>query len=82
MEKLSGKSIADIETEIQKVLGGLKFGLTPPDVAKLLGINKTAGYQLFHRKGFPKILIGKRLISPAYLFLRWLEEESFKTSLG
>ena len=38
--------------------------LNAEDVAKILGISKSAVYGLFHMSGFPTLRVGKRMLVP------------------
>jgi excisionase family DNA binding protein len=53
-------------------LSELPLTLTVADVAEVLGISKQNAYSLCHRKGFPSITIGKRLLIPRPAFEKWM----------
>lgn len=45
-----------------------------PEIARMLGINKIAVYQLMRQKGFPCIQIGRRLVVPREAFHQWMKQ--------
>ena len=47
--------------------------LNAEDVAKILGISKSAVYGLFHMSGFPTLRVGKRMLVPRDKFIAWLD---------
>lgn len=51
----------------------LPLTLTVDDIAKALGISKQNAYILCHRKSFPCVQVGKRLVIPRAAFVKWLE---------
>lgn len=51
---------------------------TIPEVAKLLGVNKIAAYELAKRKDFPAIRIGKRILVPKAAFEDWLKMKAWE----
>lgn len=61
-----------------KSFSELPMHLNAEMVAKVLGISISGAYELMHRKGFPAVRIGKRVIVPKDLFKKWLDEEIAK----
>jgi hypothetical protein len=55
------------------------YTLTRNDVKKILGVNANRVLEIFHRPGFPKITLGKRLLVTKPAFLHWLENQANKT---
>lgn len=53
----------------------LPFTLTVPQVAKIMGINQTAAYNLSKSEDFPCLKIGKRIVIPRDAFFRWLNSD-------
>lgn len=53
----------------------LPLTLNAADIAKVLGISRSGAYNLLHRKDFPTILIGKRLLVSRDKFLEWMEQQ-------
>lgn len=49
-----------------------------PEVAKILGIAECNAYELEKRPDFPSYRIGRRIIVPRHLFIRWMEQEVAK----
>ncbi len=47
--------------------------LTAPEVGEVLGISRTAAYELVRSQGFPKLKIGSRMLIPKDKFLLWIE---------
>lgn len=73
--KLIIKRKVDIKMNINEEL---PLTLTVPEVAEILRINKTKAYELSHRKDFPSIKLGNRIVIPRDAFLRWMDEETNK----
>lgn len=51
----------------------LPLTLDANDIARVLGVSKQNAYTLLHRKDFPSVQIGKRLIVPKPAFIKWME---------
>lgn len=45
-------------------------------VGRALGISSTTAYELMHRKDFPSIKIGNRLIVSKEKFIEWTNKQS------
>ena len=45
-------------------------------VAKLLGVSATTAYGLMHRKDFPSIRVGSRLVVPKEKFVEWVNKQT------
>ncbi|GHU72149.1 hypothetical protein AGMMS49992_07490 [Clostridia bacterium] len=45
------------------------------DIGRIMGISQPKAYELAHRKGFPCIRVGSRIVIPAAKFDAWLDEE-------
>lgn len=52
--------------------------LTPREVANILKISRNKAYELFHRKNFPAIRIGKQFRVRQDRFLSWLDSDDAK----
>ena len=50
------------------------------EVAKIMQISRSKAYELVHSEGFPRLMIGKRILIPADLFQAWLEENTITRS--
>jgi len=48
------------------------------EVAKEIGINEIAAYELAKQPGFPAFFIGKRIIVPREAFMAWLNNSAFE----
>ena len=53
----------------------LPLMLSVNDVSRILGVSRAFAYNLFHSKGFPVIILGKRRIIKKDSFLNWLREK-------
>lgn len=52
----------------------IKMVYTVPEIAEMLNIGKNLAYELVHREGFPKLLVGnRRIVIPVKAFEQWLE---------
>ena len=56
----------------------LPLMLTVQDVADVLGIGLAHAYEVAHRKDFPTITLGSRIIVPRDKFMAWIDEQSAK----
>lgn len=57
----------------------LPLTLNAPQIASVLGISRSCAYALLHRKDFPTIVIGRRLIVSKSKFIMWLESQDEET---
>ena len=53
----------------------LPLFLNAKTVAQVLGISAAGTYELLHRKDFPVVKIGSRLVVPKEQFLAWVEKQ-------
>lgn len=53
----------------------LPLFLNAKTVAQVLGISSAGTYELLHRKDFPVVKIGSRLLVPKEQFLAWIEKQ-------
>lgn len=53
-----------------------KLTYSAPEVAQLLGISRSAAYNLMHRDDFPSFRIGKRWLVRDSSLNEWLEKQS------
>lgn len=51
----------------------LPLSLTVEDIGDIMGFSKNKAYELCHSKGFPCVIVGRRMIIPKLAFLKWLE---------
>ncbi|WP_078096973.1 helix-turn-helix domain-containing protein [Agathobaculum desmolans] len=52
-----------------------KIAYSAPEVAKLLGISKSAAYNLMHREDFPSFRIGRRWLIQESCLNAWIEKQ-------
>ena len=50
----------------------LPLMLSVPDVAAVLGISRTAAYELARSRDFPSLRIGTRIVVPKDRFINWI----------
>ena len=53
-----------------------KITYSATEIAEILGVSKSAAYDLLHRKDFPTLHIGRRLLVVASQFDEWLAVQS------
>lgn len=53
-----------------------KLTYSAPELAALLGISRSAAYNLIHRADFPSFRIGKRLLIQQDKLMAWVNEQS------
>ncbi len=58
----------------------LPLMLTVQDVADVLGIGLAHAYEVAHRKDFPTITLGSRIIVPRDRFMEWIDRQAEKKS--
>ena len=61
-----------------KSIEDLPAFLNADDIAAYIGISRANAYNLYHRKGFPKLKLGKRLVVQKEKFLKWIDENSME----
>ena len=54
--------------------------LTVEDVSHVLGIGLAHAYEVAHRRDFPTITLGSRIIVPRDKFMEWVYEQAAKKS--
>lgn len=57
-----------------KCFDDLPLVLNAEQVAAVLGISRAGAYELMHRKDFPVLAIGKRMVTPKDSFIKWIRE--------
>lgn len=67
-----------MKESVYKSYDELPLFLNAETVAKLLGISPSSGYELMHRKDFPVLRIGNRMVVPKERFREWVEENAGK----
>ena len=46
------------------------------DISKLMKISKAGAYNLINTKGFPKCLVGKRVLVPKQKLIEWINDNT------
>ena len=54
----------------------LPLFLNAATVAKVLGIAPSSSYELIHKKDFPALRIGNRVVVPKEAFIQWVEQHT------
>ena len=57
-------------------LDQLPLTLSAEQVASVLGLSRAKAYELMHSKGFPTLVIGKRMVVPKDKLIRWIDQQS------
>ena len=65
-----------------KSIEDLPAMLTIPQVALALNISRTSAYELAHRKNFPAMLIGSRIIVPKDRLVTWIDDKINRNELA
>lgn len=63
-----------MSNQCYKSIDELPIMLTIPQVAAALSISRAGAYELAHRKNFPSMLVGSRIVVPKDRFLAWIDE--------
>ncbi|SHJ65763.1 helix-turn-helix domain-containing protein [Desulfofundulus thermosubterraneus] len=63
---------------IPRDLTELPLFLTPPQIAQLLQISRSAAYALVKSKGFPAVKIGRSVRVYREAFIRWMQENTWE----
>lgn len=56
----------------------LPLMLTVQDAADVLGIGLAHAYEVAHRKDFPTMTLGSRIIVPRDRFMEWIDRQTEK----
>ncbi len=59
-------------------LDQLPVSLNADQVAAVLGISRANAYGLMHSRGFPTLVIGKRLVVPKDKLIDWINQQTEK----
>lgn len=54
----------------------LPLMLSVQEIAKVLGISSSSGYELMHTDGFPVLKIGSRMVVPKEKFREWVKQNT------
>lgn len=69
---LLNRLIAELEKN-----GKFKLTLDIVETSMILGINKIKMYELARSDGFPKIVLGNRILIPVIPFMEWIEKTAW-----
>ena len=67
-----------MKESIYKTYDELPMFINADTVAKVLGISISSAYELMHKKDFPSLKVGNRLIVPKENFKQWVESKTNK----
>ena len=59
-----------------KTYDDLPLFLNAAMVAQVLGISAASSYELLHKKDFPVLKIGNRMVVPKEKFVTWVEQNT------
>lgn len=65
-------------TECYRSFDEIPVVLSAKDLSKVLSISEPHAYRMMHSKGFPTIMIGKRLMVMKKSLLDWLSHKEAK----
>ena len=65
-----------MKESIYKSYDELPLFLNAETVAKVLGVSPSSGYELMHKKDFPTLKIGNRIVVPKEQFINWVKENT------
>ena len=65
-----------MKESIYKNYDELPLFLNAATVAKVLGITPSSSYELMHKKDFPALRIGNRVVVPKEAFIQWVEQHT------
>ena len=54
----------------------LPLMLNAEDIARTLGLSRAGAYELLHSKGFPTLMVGKRMMVSKENFISWINRNS------
>ena len=69
-------SLPEMKESICKSYDELPLMLNAETIKNVLGISLSSAYELMHKKDFPSIKIGNRLIVPKDKFREWIDKKS------
>ena len=65
-----------MKESIYKDYEELPLFLNANTVAKVLGVSPASGYELMHKKDFPSLRIGSRIMVPKEQFIKWVKQHT------
>ena len=49
-------------------------------IAEYLGVGRATAYNLVNSEGFPRVMVGRRIVVPKDAFLNWVETNTITSS--
>ncbi len=74
--KTNKKGKSKLNSSVYTSYDELPLFLNSDLVAKTLGIAPSSAYELMHKKDFPTLYIGNRMVVPKEKFIQWVEEHT------
>ncbi len=65
-----------MKESIYKSYEELPLFLNAKQVAQVLGVSPSSGYELMHEEGFPVLKIGNRMVVPKEKFIEWVSQNT------
>lgn len=65
-----------MKESVYKSYEELPLFLNAEQVAKVLGVSPSSGYELMHEEGFPVLKVGSRMVVPKEQFILWVERNT------
>ena len=59
-----------------KTYDDLPLFLNAAMVARVLGVSPASSYELMHKKDFPTLRVGSRMVVPKEKFIEWVEQHT------
>lgn len=74
--RFCGERRCDGMDEACRLRRGEGYEVRADEVAKVLGVSPSSGYELMHEAGFPTLRIGSRMVVPKEKFIQWVEKNT------
>ncbi len=65
-----------MKESVYKNYDDLPLFLNATLVAQVLGISAASSYELMHKKDFPVLKVGNRMVVPKEKFITWVEQST------
>ena len=65
-----------MKESVYKSYDELPLFLNAKQVAQVLGISPSSGYELLHQQDFPTLKIGNRIVVPKEEFIQWVKRNT------
>ena len=63
---------------VYKTYDELPLFIDVKTVSSVLGISRSGAYELMHKKSFPTLKIGARMVVPKEKFIKWVNDNAGK----